>query len=57
MKPFFNYVKRKGNGITMLFKTKPSVVHSNYISRDLSWIKFNARVLDQAKKTSRTVFD
>ncbi len=22
---------------------------SNYISRDLSWLKFNARVLDQAR--------
>jgi polyphosphate kinase len=30
---------------------------SNYISRDLSWLKFNYRVLDQAKKTERSIFD
>jgi polyphosphate kinase len=33
--------------------TKPS----NYISRDLSWIKFNLRVLDQARNTQRNVFE
>ncbi|MBX2916881.1 MAG: polyphosphate kinase 1 [Cyclobacteriaceae bacterium] len=33
------------------------IKESNYISRDLSWLQFNARVLDQAKKTERTVFD
>jgi polyphosphate kinase len=30
---------------------------SNYISRDLSWIQFNYRVLDQAKKSERSIFD
>lgn len=30
---------------------------SNYISRDLSWLKFNYRVLDQAKNESRVIFD
>jgi len=30
---------------------------SNYISRDLSWLKFNYRVLDQAKHTDRSIFD
>ena len=33
------------------------IEESNYISRDLSWIKFNYRVLDQAKHTSRSIFD
>jgi polyphosphate kinase len=33
------------------------IEESNYISRDLSWLKFNYRVLDQAKKTERSVFD
>lgn len=33
------------------------ILESNYISRDLSWLKFNYRVLDQAKKTDRSVFD
>jgi len=30
---------------------------SNYISRDLSWLQFNYRVLDQAMHTDRTIFD
>src|SRR6478736_1264779 len=30
---------------------------SNYISRDLSWIKFNSRVLDQAKNKERNIFE
>src|SRR6188768_4595487 len=30
---------------------------SNYISRDLSWIKFNYRVLDQAMHETRSIFD
>jgi polyphosphate kinase len=33
------------------------IEESNYISRDLSWLKFNYRVLDQAKKTERSIFD
>jgi len=33
------------------------IQQSNYISRDLSWIKFNYRVLDQAKVESRSVPD
>ncbi len=34
-----------------------SIATSNYISRDLSWLKFNSRVLDQAKKSSRNIFE
>ncbi|HEU5293068.1 MAG TPA: polyphosphate kinase 1 [Cyclobacteriaceae bacterium] len=30
---------------------------SNYISRDLSWLQFNYRVLDQAKYQDRSIFD
>ncbi len=30
---------------------------SKFISRDLSWLKFNQRVLDQAKKPNRNFFD
>ncbi|MBS1981755.1 MAG: polyphosphate kinase 1 [Bacteroidetes bacterium] len=33
------------------------VYESNYISRDLSWLQFNYRVLDQAKHIDRSVFD
>jgi polyphosphate kinase len=30
---------------------------SNYISRDLSWIQFNYRVLDQVRHEARNIFD
>ena len=30
---------------------------SNYISRDLSWLQFNYRVLDQARHLDRTVYE
>ncbi|MDZ4715758.1 MAG: polyphosphate kinase 1 [Cytophagales bacterium] len=33
------------------------IAESNYISRDLSWLKFNYRVLDQTYNTSRSIFD
>jgi len=33
------------------------IVGSNYISRDLSWLQFNYRVLDQAKYSERSIFD
>ncbi len=37
--------------------TQKLIHESNYISRDLSWLKFNYRVLDQAKHMDRTIFD
>ncbi len=33
------------------------IEESDYISRDLSWLKFNYRVLDQAKNEERTIFE
>src|SRR5215207_3168047 len=33
------------------------IEESNYISRDLSWLQFNYRVLDQAKHIDRSIFD
>lgn len=41
----------------MLNKISDQIRNSKYISRDLSWIRFNYRVLDQAKSTSRGLFD
>lgn len=38
-------------------KASNLIYQSNYISRDLSWVKFNLRVLDQAKSTHRSIFD
>lgn len=40
-----------------LDKASRLINQSQYISRDLSWLKFNDRVLDQAKKTERTLFE
>lgn len=38
-------------------KISQQVEESNYISRDLSWLNFNLRVLDQAKYPDRSIFD
>src|SRR5688572_7698330 len=38
-------------------KIVQQIDESNYISRDLSWLKFNYRVLDQAKHIDRSIFD
>jgi polyphosphate kinase len=38
-------------------KVAHRIEESNYISRDLSWIKFNYRVLDQAMHENRSIFD
>ena len=43
----------------MIFQEKVQALinESQLISRDLSWLQFNYRVLDQAKVTSRTIFE
>lgn len=38
-------------------KVGQQIAGSNYISRDLSWLQFNYRVLDQAKHAERSIFD
>ncbi len=38
-------------------KISQQIFDSNYISRDLSWLMFNYRVLDQAKHIDRSIFD
>jgi len=38
-------------------KIVQQITGSNYISRDLSWLQFNYRVLDQAKHIDRSIFD
>ncbi|MFD2784582.1 polyphosphate kinase 1 [Hymenobacter rubripertinctus] len=40
-----------------IFKSADLIRKSKYISRDLSWLRFNYRVLDQARDTSRSLFD
>lgn len=43
----------------MVFKDRIATLieQSNFISRDLSWLKFNHRVLDQAKNPNRNIFE
>ncbi|MEM9895531.1 MAG: polyphosphate kinase 1 [Bacteroidota bacterium] len=41
----------------LLEKDQELIDQSDLISRDLSWLQFNRRVLDQAKKENRTLFD
>lgn len=36
---------------------REEVFRSNYVSRDLSWIQFDYRVLDQALNVNRSIFD
>jgi polyphosphate kinase len=38
-------------------KISQQIADSTHISRDLSWLQFNYRVLDQAKHTDRSIFD
>ncbi|GAB3549091.1 polyphosphate kinase 1 [Spirosoma fluminis] len=38
-------------------KVSSVIDQSNYLSRDLSWLKFNERVLDQARRTNRTLME
>ncbi len=38
-------------------KVSDQIKRSNYISRDLSWIRFNYRVLDQARNKEKNLFD
>lgn len=38
-------------------KYESIIQKSDLISRDLSWVKFNERVLDQSKKSGRTIFE
>ncbi len=43
--------------VTTTDKINQQVEESNYISRDLSWLRFNYRVLDQANHIERNIFD
>ncbi|MBC8111083.1 MAG: hypothetical protein H7Y04_08505, partial [Verrucomicrobia bacterium] len=38
-------------------KISTVIEKSNYISRDLRWMQFNNRVLDQARNTHRSIFE
>src|SRR3954462_14172760 len=45
------------DAVISIEKIAQQVEESNYISRDLSWLQFNYRVLDQAKHIDRSIFD
>jgi polyphosphate kinase len=58
LKPFGDIARSifpSGNKNTLSVKVNELIQSSPYISRDLSWLQFNYRVLDQAKKTSRSL--
>lgn len=38
-------------------RVSQTIEQSNFISRDLSWLQFNFRVLDQARSSRRTLFE
>ena len=38
-------------------KEEATIANSDLISRDLSWLRFNERVLDQVKKPDRNIFE
>jgi polyphosphate kinase len=66
-KSFFSYLKKllgyepslqeKREIVRKTSKTFDIVSKSNYISRDLSWLKFDERVLDQARNPKRNIFE
>jgi polyphosphate kinase len=43
--------------VTSRDKFENIIESSDLISRDLSWMKFNDRVLDQSKKSTRSIFE
>lgn len=47
----------EGVGVNTGELARKHIQESNYISRDLSWLKFNYRVLDQAKHIDRSIFE
>lgn len=53
----FAPVRQIRNRMIVRDKVLSVIEQSNYISRDLSWLKFNFRVLDQARNVKRTIFE
>lgn len=49
--------KSPANGHLMNQKLADQIQSSDYISRDLSWLQFNYRVLDQARSEQRSIFE
>ncbi len=57
---FFNDTNEKmeeGKFMRSSDKVSELIDQSDFISRDLSWLKFNERVLDQAQNPDRNLFD
>lgn len=57
--PFVNLGEKVITSVKGIFsaKTNNLIRQSDYFSRDLSWLQFNYRVLDQARNTQRSVFE
>jgi polyphosphate kinase len=58
---FFNGLTGNKNEVkspeSKISKYTDSIEQSDYLSRDLSWLKFNERVLDQVHKSELNLFD
>ena len=50
-------VKKGTRKVNIWESFRKTINSSNYLSRDLSWLKFNERVLDMAKDANRNLFD
>jgi polyphosphate kinase len=67
LRSFFSYFKKilgydpslkeKREFVKKHSKTYDIVAKANFISRDLSWLKFDERVLDQARNPNRSIFE
>ena len=67
IKSFFTLFKDRKEGVRAVGEDErlsqsperfsQTINQSNFISRDLSWLQFNHRVLDQANSPSRTLFE
>lgn len=49
--------KKKEKELAEQKRNEVVILQSNLISRDLSWIQFNYRVLDQCRKSDRNIFE
>jgi polyphosphate kinase len=57
LKTYFEQPSKMDNPVLEKNQSTSRIDESRYISRDLSWIQFNYRVLDQAKHINRSIFD
>ena len=59
LKPIADFARRifPGQKSVLNARVSEQINSSKYVSRDLSWLQFNYRVLDQARNTRRSVLE